>query len=378
MKKSLLGHLFCLFCFSSLSLAQGKLDIQAGAFLNTEGQVFLTCTDTRLVNNGNLEPAMSIITFENSDNQDIAISGLSTTPFYQLRINMQPSELTLDADIEIRHSLQFISGQLELSNRQVLLAPNALLVDEEETRRAKGINGGQLIITLDLNSPLLANPGNLGLEITTPENLGLTTIRRGHVQQSLGTSTSIARWFDLGSTFNSNLSTTLRIYYFDAELQGISEGELGFWQLDSGNATFLGNDNRDVLDNWVELQLSSLKSGSRWTLGAAPPITITYNSSSIQSEKVKAQKLMPSKINVYPNPVSEVLQVQMDNYAAGEITLSVFDISGRLIRTKKIDLPNIKTVISLLKIKELQQGTYFLKVNSKEETPSLIKFVKVN
>jgi hypothetical protein len=56
----------------------------------------------------------------------------------------------------------------------------ASIVGENERNRIIGPNGGVIKMTVILKAPLAVNPGNLGITITSPANLGSVTIQRGH------------------------------------------------------------------------------------------------------------------------------------------------------------------------------------------------------
>ncbi|MEO0473031.1 MAG: T9SS type A sorting domain-containing protein, partial [Bacteroidota bacterium] len=79
------------------------------------------------------------------------------------------------------------------------------------------------------------NPGNFGAEITSAENMGLTTIRRGHVNNITPLGNSVLRYYIITPTNNSSLNATLRAYYFDHELNGVGEGDLDLWRNDGAS-----------------------------------------------------------------------------------------------------------------------------------------------
>jgi hypothetical protein len=74
----------------------------------------------------------------------------------------------------------------------------------------------------------MINPGNLGAFITSAANVGVVTIRRGHVSQSgAGLASSINRYYSITAENNTNLNATLRLKYFDAELNGQNRSRTG-------------------------------------------------------------------------------------------------------------------------------------------------------
>jgi hypothetical protein len=68
--------------------------------------------------------------------------------------------------------------------------------------------------------------------ISSTAKLGATIIRRGHAIQTGigGTNNSIQRYYDILPTNNNNLKATVRISYFDAELNGLAENNLYQWK----------------------------------------------------------------------------------------------------------------------------------------------------
>ena len=128
----------------------------------------------------------------------------------------------------------------------------------------------------NLNNPSAINLGNLGAVITSNTNLGNTTIRRGHKVQTgiSGSNNSILRYFDIIPTNNTALKASLRFYYFDAELNSLSEAKLYHWQSSNlVNWNFMGADSRDVNANYVERK--TYGKFDRVTLATAVAPTIT-------------------------------------------------------------------------------------------------------
>jgi hypothetical protein len=130
-------------------------------------------------------------------------------------------------------------------------------------------SGGMLTATRDLNTPSQANPAGLGIVISSGENLGATTITRGHaIQTGPNGNQSIARYFDLAPTNNSGLGATLTFHYNDDELNGLAETALEFFRSTDGGASWSerGHDGRDAGANTVTL--SGVDALSQWTLGS--------------------------------------------------------------------------------------------------------------
>ena len=84
----------------------------------------------------------------------------------------------LEQDAEVNGNLIFQQGFFDLGFYDLYLS--GLLVDESENSRITGSLGGELVVEAVLNAPSGQNPGNVGIEISSSADLGLTTIRRGH------------------------------------------------------------------------------------------------------------------------------------------------------------------------------------------------------
>ena len=140
---------------------------------------------------------------------------------------------------------------------------------ESETSRLIGFAGGYIQIINTLNAPSSANPGNLGAIITSPQNLGSTTIRRGEQSQANGggAGSSILRYYDISPATNSGLNATLRFSYFNAELNGLDENTLVLWRSpDNISWSNQGFTTRNTITNYVEK--TGIDAFSRWTLSA--------------------------------------------------------------------------------------------------------------
>ncbi|HEX9512308.1 MAG TPA: T9SS type A sorting domain-containing protein [Puia sp.] len=235
--------------------AQG-ITITPGASLVMNGSALLTLQDAGLTNNGNLSAGNSTILFSGTTaTANSFIGGSSSTVFNNITINKSSNGVLLNNNISINGNLTMQSGNLQLNNYTVDLGSGGgTIVGENNNARITGTTGGTINKTASLNAPAAANPGNIGVEITSTANLGSTLIKRGHVQQtSSGGGLSIYRYFDITPANNSALNATLKFYYFDNELAGRNKPELTQWASANGGAnwTYLGQDQTDNTNDWV-------------------------------------------------------------------------------------------------------------------------------
>jgi hypothetical protein len=278
-----------------------QLYIGAGAQWVNTGNVVVTINNLDLVNNGSFVAGNSGVRFSGSSDNNIA--GSSTTTFYDLVLAKGiNNKLILITNANIDHQLVFTSGLLDLNQKNLTLASTAVLINENENSRTIGPNGGETIITLNLNQPNIVNPGNLGSIITSNQDMGSVTIRRGHKPQSgTGLGISIRRYFDIQPTINNNLQATLRFKYFDAELNGQNENTMiMFKSVDNGvNWTNQSINSRDIAANWVEK--TNINDFSRWTLnsaqGALPVLGLQFFAKRINPSQVRLDWKTIQEIN---------------------------------------------------------------------------------
>jgi hypothetical protein len=80
------------------------------------------------------------------------------------------------------------------------------------------------------------------------------------------------------------------------------------------------------------------------------------------------------RLQVFPNPVSDVLQVQLPSLKKETVTISITDAAGKSVYTRSTQLSEGNNASSI-PVQHLSKGTYFLIVTNKEERQS-IKFIK--
>jgi len=78
------------------------------------------------------------------------------------------------------------SGNLELNNHTIDLGATGHIAEERNEARITGISGGIIKATVLLNAPRSVNPGNIGVEITSAANLGLTPLQEGMCPKKRG------------------------------------------------------------------------------------------------------------------------------------------------------------------------------------------------
>lgn len=122
-----------------------------------------------------------------------------------------------------------------------------------------------------------------------------------------------------------------------------------------------------------------------WTLGEASAGTISNSSTlytvgfhqpQLISKQVFTDVAHTGEVSVYPNPVANLLQVKFNFKTAQQLSLTLKDISGKMVSQKKTQSSDIITEIA---VDQFASGVYFLEVKDlKGHTISTFKIIKTN
>ena len=253
--------------------AQPAFYISAGATVVSTGGATIVDNGLNLYNHGNFQQATgAVLKFTGSTGMVFSRVTPGITYLDQLVLQLDPAAaVSLQEDISIATALVFNGGLLNLNSNKVDLGKTGLLLNESEASRAFTTGTGYIQWQSDHNGGASFNGGNLGAVITSPIDLGLLTIRRGHLPQTnlYGGGSSIKRYYDILPTNNTALNASLRINYFDAETNGLNENALVVYKSNDGGGvwTAAGYDSRDALLNYVEK--TGINNFSRFTLSTA-------------------------------------------------------------------------------------------------------------
>ena len=262
--------LVSLLCYYASS---AQLTISPGAQLSIFSDTKLTLHNSDLINNGNFLVATTAPISFTGDASSF-IDGDQVVRFVNLEINKTNNQsVSLQRIISVGSGVFLTSGFLNLNGFDLDLETTGHLDGEREDSRIIGANGGNVVFSVSLNSPTNSNPANLGVFITTGQDLGNVIIKRGHQSQAnSGAGATILRFYDILPTNNTNLNATIRLKYFDEELNGLNENSLGLLENLSPNVwTNLGFTSRDAAANFVEK--TGIGNFGRFTL-SAPDIAL--------------------------------------------------------------------------------------------------------
>lgn len=338
-----------------------NMTIQSGAILTTDPSASIVFNNCNLINSSsssNFSQANLLFT----GNQNSSVGGPATVlNAKQITVNKTDAYLIMIGDWAIQEKVIFQSGNINLNNKLLALAPVAIFQGEKGSSRLMGPIGGYAQIDVNMNNPILENPGNLGLSVTTPSNLGTVTVQRGHkMQTNNGDTLGIQRHYVISSTSGNAFNGTLRFAYFDEELANQNESTLQVWSSTDGISwTNEFNTGSNQITNYVES--SNLPELKRFTLQEPLP--------GLQSKPgtVYLGTRVTPALTVYPNPTKGVknifADVLLNNTESGQLIL--FNSLGQPMykklltgSQKNIDLP----------VDTLSSGIYFIRlfINDKE------------
>ncbi len=179
-------------------------------------------------------------------------SGISTTLSSGMTVN---ASLILDKD-------------LDLNGQTITLGSDATLI--ENTGILSG-SSGSITTTRSLSNISAQDVAGLGATITTTENMGNTTITRGHTTSGIN---GLERYYQINPTTNSSLDATLVFSYDDSELNSQTEANLKLYKSSDGS-TWTQQASSSVNTGNNTLSLSGIDSFSYWTGGDDRTPTVT-------------------------------------------------------------------------------------------------------
>src|SRR5260221_3984574 len=302
--------IFILFSFIFESFcSNAQLQIGAGTNWKSEAGTYVVLDSMSLQHDATSASLDNVFKF--TGNKNASVSGTTQPLFTNLEIALTgSSKIVLQRAINISGNLSFQSGLLDLNNNIIDLGTTGSVAGESEIARIVGTNGGYVQIVNTLNAPSSVNPGNLGALFTSTQNLGSTTIRRGHLSQAItgAGGSSILRYYDISPTNNTGLNATLRLSYFDAELNSLDENILVFWRSpDNISWSEQGYTSGNTTTNYVEK--TGIDAFSRWTLSRMSnplPVEFTLFNARCESGKTMltwktAQEFNSSYFNIERN-----------------------------------------------------------------------------
>jgi len=304
--------------------AQTYMNVADGNIVITGANFVLE--NANLINDGTIDAQGGTITFSGNTN-DATISGTSdSTIFNNLQIDKTSKIVTLSTDIDINNEIEMVDGILDLNNNILTLGEtNGTIVGENSSTYITSTGSGEISKTMILNQPSTEIPGNMGIEITSTQNLGTTTIRRGHAAKTIGSNSAIERYFTVEPTTNSGLAATVRLYYQDHELNSLTEADLEMYQGDNDNWVHQSTNASDLSSNYIEV--TNLDSLNDYTLSKGLTkvklkalLSGAYDASGLMNDDLRSGSLLPNN-----EPYTTLGYSHSGNES---IVDGVFDITG--------------------------------------------------
>jgi hypothetical protein len=111
----------------------------------------------------------------------------------------------------------------------------------------------------------------------------------------------------------------------------------------------------------------SVKVTDENSCSATEGITVTVASLSSINES-----FLNSDFKIYPNPVYDIIYLKTLNSISEEITISIVDITGKILLQKKFD-NLLNSLIYQINVSDLAKGVYYLQIGNKQ----MIKVEKI-
>jgi hypothetical protein len=340
---------FLLFIYCNDGRAQGVLRIDPGTTLKiTNAQLVLN--DFGITNLGVVNMQQHAL-LKLSGSAARNFTG-NTLELDKLEIAMSAgSPLLLQTDLNMLSDVVLNSGYIDLGDAHILLSENSLLTGQSENTFVTTNGDGYVQIIQALNAPDAVNPGNLGLTLSSPANLQLTTVRLGFKEQvNHNGKHSILRNYSVITGANGNVKGRIQFRYLDRELNGLREASLTLWDNNNNSWTELGHDLHNTIANVITR--SNIKKFSSYTL-------------------------FPSRsqgIRVYPNPTSNFVFIELDGHFERPVSVFIYDAAGNLVQT--VSMNSFKGRLApLVNVTNLVPGAYNVKIVSSNAT-STTTFIK--
>lgn len=210
-------------------------------------------------------------------------------------------EVTLSDDLTVNGNLTLTLGDVNLNGNQLTLGSNSTLIGETADNRVHGTSGS-ITTTRNINAPNELNVAGLGIELTSTEDFGSTTVVRGNAQKVFNAGFGLNRYYEIHPTNNDDLDATMKFHYFEDELNTnlgtINEGELDLWRFDGAVWNFQWA-TVDLANNFITK--TNIPQFSTWTSGSRDnnslPITLTNFVADCAGDQIYVTWTTASEIN---------------------------------------------------------------------------------
>jgi hypothetical protein len=147
------------------------------------------------------------------------------------------------------------------------------------------------------------------------------------------------------------------------------------WTVPVGATIVSGQGTNTVVVNYGTLTGSqTIKVMTTNACGASSSIksqTLTAGSCPSGREEVITPKSV-TEVSLYPNPAKEAFNIEFNAASDSEMTMSIFNINGALVRTKNVMLTEGSNLINE-DISSLASGVYFVQMSSSSNNETIVK-----
>ena len=312
-----------------------SLTITPGTQWVMKGQPQLILSDLSFINNGSFAADSSTVVFTGGNQTMVTIGGNGNIPgngsngtgsgtnvnsFFRLTINKSYGMVQVQRDIAASDMVKIVKGNVQLFATDLDLGTTGYLSGEQDNASVIGLDQGLVRASAYVDTFTYVNPGQLGLMIKTPVNMGLTTIERTNTSTNVtNTVTSIGRMYTVTAENNSGLNASVIFNYLPSELDYPFAGSsLSMYSADqfSGPWTNIGRDTSDTMGHLViKFGLDHLH---KLTLADTLDATKTFNATA----------------NVFPDPTTGVFTLAIKSQVSKIYTVVILSQFGTVINTQ--------------------------------------------
>ncbi len=166
------------------------------------------------------------------------IIGGDTINFNGIELNNAGDTLTLNQNIWVQDTLDFVQGNIFLNSNEVMLKLTGHITNEEEGLRMFSYPGEVTLERTFLGGVPYADAGGMGMDVRLDGGTSVKVIRVHTVQASVANG-SIDRLYTLQPAATDQFYVPSQVRYFDpSDLAGQNESELSIYTSESGGLTW--------------------------------------------------------------------------------------------------------------------------------------------
>jgi hypothetical protein len=364
-----------------LATAAQSLHTTAGVKLILSGPVNLVLNNTSFVNDGSFTAGSSkVLMVGNAGMQ--GIGGTGVTNLNNLSISKSAGFVQLNRNIAVTNLLTMAQGNLELNTFSVNLGATGTLTGESNQSAVTGAQGGFITAVKKWIPGIPINPGNLGIEISTSNNLGVITVERSHLAtELLNGGETIRRGYNISNTnFISIPDISLKFSYLDQEvINNVEQGLVMFTRSGIGNFMLpIGADASDPNQNFVhqsgliQLGFFSVANDNGGPAFRFPEVHAPTNGSN--EPAIVRNRIVRPAANVYPNPVHQSFTLELFVPKPMKLSATLVNESGMVVDRKEINCGGDNNTVTWNML-HFSPGNYYLQFNDKNiKTLKIVKY----